>query len=111
MLKEAKLALRVTAEAYDAEIAGLLEAGALDLGIAGVVLPGTVAFAVNASTGVVTDNSTLTDPLCQRALFTYARMNFGSPDDYERLRDSYEIQKCLLMHAAEYTDYEGGEGA
>ena len=110
MLKEAKLALRVTAEAYDAEIAGLLEAGALDLGIAGVVLPGTVAFAVNASTGEVTDNSTLTDPLCQRAIFTYARAHFGSPADYDKLAESYEIQKVQLMHAGGYTDYdEGGD--
>ena len=41
MLKEAKKALRVTASVYDTEIASLLMAGANDLEIAGVKLPGT----------------------------------------------------------------------
>ena len=108
MLKEAKKALRVTAAAYDGEIAGLLAAGAKDLEIAGVVLPGTVSF--TESGGTVTDNSTLTDPLCMRAIFTYARAHFGSPPDYDRLAESYEIQKCQLMHANDYTNYTEGEG-
>ena len=103
MLKEAKKALRVTAAAYDGEIAGLLAAGAKDLQIAGVVLPGKVSF--TESSGTITDTSTLTDPLCMRAIFTYARMHFGSPPDYDRLADSYEIQKCQLMHADDYTEY------
>ena len=103
MLKEAKLALRVTASAYDAEIASLLMAGANDLEIAGVVLPGIVSFTVTDN--AVTDVSTLTDPLCQRAIFTYARMRFGSPADYDRLRDAYETQKVQLMHATGYTNY------
>ena len=107
MLKEAKLAMRITASAYDGEIAGLLDAAAKDLTAAGVVLPGTVAF-TTATTGAVTDNSTLKDALCQRALITYARMNFGSPEDYERLRESYDTQKVMLMHADRYTEY-GGE--
>jgi hypothetical protein len=109
MLNEAKKALRITASLYDSEIAALLMAGARDLEIAGVILPGTVEFAMNGDE--VTDNSTLTDPLCQRAIFTYVRMRFGSPDDYEKLREAYDTQKVQLMHAAEYTDYEGGEGA
>jgi hypothetical protein len=107
MLKEAKLALRVTVEAYDAEIASLLMAGANDLQIAGVELPGDVSFTVNNN--VITDTSTLTDPLCQRAIFTYARMRFGSPADYDRLADAYETQKVQLMHAAAYTDYGDGD--
>jgi len=108
MLKEAKLAMRITATAYDGEIAGLLDAAAKDLTAAGVVLPGRVAF-TTSTTGAVTDNSTLRDALCQRALITYARMYFGSPDDYERLRDAYEAQKVTLMHADRYTVYDGGE--
>ena len=105
MLKEAKLALRVTAAAYDAEIADLLQAGASDLEIAGVELPGTVAFTVNND--VITDVSTLTDPLVQRAIITYVRMRFGSPQDYDRLAAAYEIQKVQLMHATGYTDFGG----
>ena len=109
MLKEAKVALRVTASAFDAEIASLLMAGANDLEIAGVELPGTVSFTVQNDT--VTDVSTLTDPLVQRAIFTYARMRFGSPPDYDKLKEAYDEQKVQLMHAGNYTDYGDGEDA
>lgn len=108
MLNEAKLAMRITTDAYDGEIAGLLDAGARDLEIAGVRLPGTVSFAVTENG--IQDNSTLTDALCMRALFTYARMNFGSPEDYDRLREAYAVQKVQLMHAGDYTDYGEDEG-
>ena len=103
MLKECRLALRVTAEAYDPELCSLMEAAALDLTSAGVVLPGTVSFA--ATNAGMQDNSTLTDALCMRAIFTYARMRFGSPADYDRLAEAYELQKTQLMHTAAYTDY------
>ena len=106
MLSEAKLALRVTVDAYDLEIASLLEAGAHDLEIAGVRLPGTVEFIV--SNGTLTDNSTLEDALCKRAILTYVRAHFGNPPDADRVAASYDLQKVQLMHAAEYTDYEGG---
>jgi len=104
MLKEAKLAMRVTVDAFDAEIASLLMAGASDLELAGVSLPGTVTFTVDGQ-GSIVDQSTLTDPLCQRAVITYARMRFGSPADYDRLSSAYETQKVQLMHAAQYTNY------
>jgi hypothetical protein len=103
MLKEAKKALRVTAALYDSEIASLLEAGARDLEIAGVILPGNVSFTVDGDT--VTDTSDLTDPLVMRAIFTYAAMRFGNPPNYDRLSEAYEIQKGQLMHATGYTDY------
>ena len=108
MLKEAKKALRVTAAAFDSEIASLLMAGANDLEIAGVQLPGTVTFTVNEN-DQVTDGSTLTDPLVMRAIFTYAAMRFGNPPNYDKLADAYEIQKVQLMHAKDYTDYGDGE--
>ena len=104
MLKEAKKALRVTNAYYDSEIASLLMAGANDLTIAGVVLPGTVTFTV-ASNDTVTDLSTLTDELAMRAVITYAQMRFGNPPNYQQLADSYDLQKVQLMHAAGYTDY------
>jgi len=103
MLNECKLALRVTAEAYEPELCSLMEAGARDLEIAGVVLPGTVSF--TETTEGMQDNSTLKDALCMRAIFTYARMRFGSPADYDKLAEAYETQKVQLMHAADYTDY------
>lgn len=108
MLEECKLALRVTAEAYEPELCSLMDAAARDLAIAGIVLPGTVSFAQTEQG--IQDNSTLTDALAQRAIFTYCRAHFGSPADYDRLAESYEAQKVQLMHAAGYTDYEGGDG-
>ena len=107
MMKEAKLALRVTHTIYDAEIANLLMAGANDLQIAGVVLPGTVTFTVNNDT--ITDTSTLTDPLAMRAIITYAAMRFGNPPNYDKLREAYDTQKGQLMHATGYTDWLNGE--
>ena len=107
MLKEAKKALRVTASYYDSEIAHLLMSGANDLKIAGVELPGTVAFTIGTN-DAVTDTSTLTDPLVMRAIITYAAMRFGNPPNYDKLADAYDTQKVQLMHAGRYTDY--GEG-
>ncbi len=89
MLEAAKLAMRISTDVYDDEIESLLRAAELDLKAAGV------------------KRMDMSDDLIRRALITYVRANFGSPDDYERLRDSYELQKSVLMHASDYTDYEG----
>ena len=108
MLTECKLALRVTAAQYEPELCRLMEAGAKDLEIAGVVLPGTVSFAETEQG--MQDNSTLADALVMRAIFTYCRAHFGSPADYDRIEAAYQTQKVQLMHAGSYTDYEGGDG-
>ena len=104
MLKEAKKALRVTHELYDTEIANLLMAGAADLQTAGVTLPGTVTFTFGTG-DAVTDGSTLTDPLSMRAIITYAAAKFGAPANYQQLKDAYDEQKAMLMHAKNYTNY------
>lgn len=88
MLEKAKLALRITSNAYNEEITDLIAAAKLDLGIAGV----TAAEAP--------------DELCQRAILTYVRMHFGSPPDYDRLKASYDEQKGQLQIASGYTDWE-----
>lgn len=108
MLKEAKLALRVTVDAYDAEIMSILKAGEMDLRIAGVEVPGCVSW-TESQVGAVTDTSTMDDQLVMRALLTYAAMRFGNPPNYERLLAAYETQKVQLMHATGYTQYGGGE--
>lgn len=87
MLDKAKLALRLTTDAYDEEITDLLAAAALDLGIAGVELPEEL------------------DALCQRAVLTYVRVHFGCPEDYDRLKASYDEQKAQLRTATGYTDW------
>lgn len=104
MLKEAKKALRVTASVYDTEIASLLEAGAKDLELAGVILPGKVILTVGAN-DAVTDTSTLTDPLSMRAVITYAAARFGNPPNYDKLKAAYDEMKAQLMHNSAYTNY------
>lgn len=91
MLSEIKTALRLTTDAYDAELMGLQQAAVMDLQIAGVLT-----------------NSM--DALIRRAVITYCRMNFGSPEDYDRLKRSYDEQKAQLMMATGYTDWGDGVG-
>ena len=111
MLTECRKALRITTDAYDGELCSLMRAAVKDLEIAGVIIPGTVAFSTTVTTAGTTtnDGSTLKDPLVMRAIFTYVRQHFGSPDDYDRLKESYNTQKVQLMHASNYTTYDGGD--
>ena len=100
MLEATKTALRIKTDAYDDEIMDLIRAGMRDLQIAGVVVgedPESCAEDVNLIS---------CDSLVRRAVITYVRMNFGSPEDYERLRESYDTQKVQLMHASSTTRYE-----
>ena len=108
MLKECRKALRISTEAYDDELCSLMRAGAEDLRIAGVNIPGTVAFTATVTTAGtnISDTSTMKDPRVMRALFTYAHIMFYKD---ESLRESYETQKSQLMHASRYTDYESGD--
>lgn len=82
-----KLSMRITADAYDSEILNLINAALLDLGLA----------------GVEGDNVALGDPLVLQAVTTYCRMNFGEPDQYERLKRSYDEQKAQMSTATGYT--------
>lgn len=88
LLNLTKMAMRVTTDAYDTEISHYIESAMLDLGIAGV------DYSVN-------------DPLVQKAIMTYARMSFGSPANYDKLKASYDEQKAQLMNATGYTDWGG----
>lgn len=85
MLDKVKTALRVTTNAFDAEITDLVDAACADLGIVGVEAVATTS-----------------DALLIRAIITYCRTNFGSPDDYERLKRSYDEQKAQLLTADGY---------
>lgn len=87
MLELVKLALRITTDAFDNELNMLIEAAQTDLGIAGVVLPENL------------------DPICQRAVTTYCKLHFGEPDDYDRLKASYDEQKAQLGMATGYTEW------
>lgn len=85
MLEAVKLAMRIVTNAYDNEITRLISAACADLGIVGV-----------------TAESTTTDPLLRQAIVTYCRLNFGTPDDYDRLKASYNEQKAQLSMATGY---------
>ena len=100
MLNEIKLALGKVKNDYDAELARLALAAVGDLGIVDVEAAG-VAFTVNQD-GSVTDSSTITDQLLIRAIITYVRMHFKSPDDYDKLERSYNEQKAQLITATGY---------
>lgn len=88
MLDRVKIALRITSNTFDEELNGLITSAQLDLGIAGVVLPAEL------------------DELCKTAIITYCKMNFGNPDDYDRLKKAYDEQKAQLSMATGYTEWE-----
>lgn len=91
MLESVKLALRITTDAFDNEITDLINAALADLGIAGIT------------------NLDEADALIKRAVITYCRVNFGEPDDYDRMKASYDEQKAQLQTATGYTDWLGVE--
>lgn len=85
MLAKVKLALRITTDAFDSEITDLIAAAKIDLGIAGVEVPSTL------------------DEICQLAIITYCKLHFGEPDEYDRLKASYDEQKAQLSMSTGYT--------
>ena len=97
MLARVKLAKRIQTTVFDEELLDLIAAAIADIQHAGI----RFAFYTVKSNGVVTDY-TITDPLISRAVVTYCVMNFGSPDDYDRLKASYDEQKGQLRESFGY---------
>ncbi len=87
LLSKAKMAARITTTAFDSEITDLLDAALLDMGVAGVEVPESA------------------DALVTQAAITYVKMNFGQPDDYDRLKRSYDEQKAQLATCTGYTEW------
>jgi len=92
MLEAVKRALSLTTTAYDEELQELIDAALADLGLAGI------------------DNSLISDPLIIQAVKTYCRAHFKSPDDYDKLIESYNAQKGQLQIATGYTDWGDIDG-
>ena len=86
-LDKVKKGLRIKTTAYDEELADLITAAQQDLGIAGVVVPESL------------------DEIVTRAIITFCKMSFGLPEDYDRLKKSYDEQKAQLVTATGYTDW------
>ena len=84
-IDKVKMALRISTNAYDQELVDLIAAAQIDLGIAGVEVPSTL------------------DEICTKAVITYCKMSFGLPEDYDRLKKSYDEQKAQLATATGYT--------
>lgn len=88
MLARVKLALRITTNAFDNEINGLISAALMDLGLVGIeddlLVTGT------------------TDELIITAVITYVKLHFGEPSDPDRLKKSYDEQKAQLITATGY---------
>lgn len=87
MLSDVKLALRIVTDDFDSELNNLIAAAYLDLKIAGVT------------------EQDKTDPLIKTAVITYCKMHFGEPDEYDRLKRSYDEQKAQLSMATGYTTW------
>lgn len=87
LVAAAKLAARIKTTAFDDQVEMLLDAALLDMGVAGVVVPAEL------------------DPIVTQAAITYFLMNFGQPDEYDRLKRSYDEQKAQLSTCTGYTDW------
>ena len=90
MLELVKMALRITTDAFDDELTQLISSAVIDLGFGGMVDTITVQNA---------------DSVVKQAIITYCKMNFGLPEDYDRLKRSYDEQKAQLGTATNYTDW------
>lgn len=90
MLELVKMALRITTDAFDDELNQLISSAVIDLGFGGMVDTITVQNA---------------DSVVKQAIITYCKMNFGLPEDYDRLKKSYDEQKAQLGTATNYTDW------
>lgn len=87
LIQAAKTAKRLKTNAYDSQVQGLLQAAILDLGVAGVEIPEQM------------------DCLVSQAAITYFLMHFGEPDNYDKLKASYDEQKAQLVTCTGYTDW------
>lgn len=87
MMRKAKLAARVTTDDFNEQIKDLLDAAYKDMGVAGVEIPEEF------------------DALVSQAAITYFLLHFGEPDEYDRLKRSYDEQKAQLSTCTGYTDW------
>ena len=86
MIEAAKTARRIKTSVFDDEVSRILDAALLDMGVAGV-------------------EGEIDDALVEQAAITYFLMNFGEPDNYDRLKASYDEQKAQLATCTGYTNW------
>lgn len=95
MLNSVKMALRISVDNhfYDSELLDLIRSGVADIGVVGAKF-----YFEDDENGI-----TIPDALVRRAVITYVRCNFGSPDDYDRVKRSYDEQKAQLRCNQNYS--------
>lgn len=95
LLDKVRMACRVTTNTFDAELTDLINSALADMQITDIT------------------NLEETDPLIERAVLTFCKMNFGfatlSNDQFARLQDSYNEQKKQLLMSSSYTDWGGSD--
>lgn len=74
----------------DNEIVDLIETCMVDLSIAGV-------------DGV---NAIITDPMVRLAFITFCKMHDGEPDEFDRLKRTYDEIKAQMSMSTNYTTWE-----
>ena len=110
MFQEVKDTLPISGDDYDAQIIREIKACALDLTTSAEIrLPGTISITRNSTTGIVTDNSTLTDELIITAISIWCNMRIGNPPNYDNLLKAYESLKGQLRLSKTYSTYETEE--
>lgn len=103
MFAEVKNMLPVSGNGYDGEIITQIKAAVLDMETSTEIrLPGRVNITRNATTGVITDNSTLNDELAIVAIATWCNMHIGNPPNYEQLAKSYHSLKGQMRMSSRY---------
>ena len=93
LLEDAKLRLRLHINNFDEEIKDLIGACEADLLKRNAIQDGQL-------------DALPVDPLIKRAIMTYCRAYFGTPEDPERLKADYDEQKATLMTTTGYTSWE-----
>lgn len=79
ILESVRMALRISKSDFDLELIRLINSAIDDLGIAGVRIDDPDGW-----------------PIVITAICTYCKMNFGQPENYDRLKKSYDEQKAQL---------------
>jgi hypothetical protein len=106
MFAEVKAGLPVSGSAYDGQIVTQIYAAVLDLTrTAEIAMPGEVSISIDAQTGTVTDNSTVTDAYVITAVTLWCQMNIGNPPNYDKLLSAYETLKGNMRLSDHYTVY------
>lgn len=93
MISSVKMACRKSTDAFDDEFRELIAEAKKDLEGAGIIK--------------CDDES---DPLIRKAIKLYCKLNFGQPDDYDKLKLAYDELKSQLQMTEGYTDWSCKNG-